>query len=217
MLSKLRARHGLAIQAAALAAVLALATVGVPAIAQPIAATSASVAKSLKRALRLGKAANKRSARAIQIARRAPGQPGPQGVPGPAGAPGVKGDRGSKGDKGDQGIQGPPGVSGLEVVAKRAQTNSDDSRFVTVTVECPEGKKVFGGGALIYGDPDADATWVGDHISLDLSAPLASLELPKMEGVQNVADDRWMAKAHEHTATAEPWALEAYAVCGNAS
>lgn len=215
MLSKLRARHGLAIRAAILAAVLAFATVGVPAIAQPIAATSASLAKNLKRAVRLGKAANKRSARAIQIARRAPGQPGPQGVPGPAGTPGVKGDRGSKGDKGDQGIQGPPGVSGLEVVANRAETSSDEFRFVIV--ECPEGKKVFGGGALIYGDPDADATWVGDHISLDLSAPLASLELPKMEGVQNVADDRWMARAHEHTATAEPWALEAYAVCGDAS
>jgi len=224
MLPKFRARYGLAIKGAALATVLALAVAGVPAVAQPIATTSAGIAKRVKKALRLGGAANKRSVKAIQIARNTQKQPGPQGIPGPVGPPGPKGGKGEKGDlgekgeKGDQGIQGLPGVSGLEVVANRGVEGAGD--FRELAVECPGGKRVFGGGAFIYGDPDGDAIQVQDHISLDLSGPLAPpLEIPKMEneGAQTTSDDHWMARAHEHTATSEPWALEVYAICGNAT
>jgi hypothetical protein len=188
MLSKLRARRGLIGPSAVLTLVLAVAIAGVPAVAQPIATTSANLAKAVKKAFKLSNAASKRSARAVRIAREAEKQVGPQGIPGPVGSPGPKGERGEKGEKG---VQGTPGVSGLEVVAERGADSAADAR--ELTAQCPAGKKVFGG--------------------------LESLELPKMEseGTQNVSDDHWMARAHEHTPTEEPWALEVYAICGNAT
>jgi hypothetical protein len=42
-----------------------------------------------------------------------------------------------------QGQQGPPGVSGYEVVTVTSTTSTD------VTVSCPTGKKVFGGGGVL--------------------------------------------------------------------
>jgi hypothetical protein len=60
----------------------------------------------------------------------------------PAGPAGAKGDKGDKGGKGDT---GPPGLSGYEVVSKSVTVNPADV-FVSGTVDCPAGKKVFGAG-----------------------------------------------------------------------
>ena len=69
-----------------------------------------------------------------------------KGDPGPAGPQGAKGDKGDKGDrgpKGDTGAQGAPGISGLTIVTK---TNSSTAGSQGVSVSCPAGTRVLGGG-----------------------------------------------------------------------
>lgn len=113
MFSRLRKRHGTATPITVFALVVAVAFAGVPAVAAPVANTSAGFAKKLLRlvkgANKRAAVANKRSIDAIKLARNAAGTPGPQG---PAGPKGDKGDEGDKGDTGPQGIQGPPGEPG---------------------------------------------------------------------------------------------------------
>lgn len=81
-------------------------TVAMPATAQqtlagPAASASQGVVKHVKRALRIGRTANRRSAKAIRIARAArrdagqPGPQGPQGETGPQGPPGAQGPAGT--------------------------------------------------------------------------------------------------------------------------
>ncbi len=60
----------------------------------------------------------------------------------PVGPTGAKGD---KGDKGDKGGIGASGLSGYEVVSKNVSVTPADV-FVSGTVDCPAGKKVFGAG-----------------------------------------------------------------------
>lgn len=109
MFSKMRKRYGVIGPVAILALIVAVAFAGVPAVAQPVANSSANAFKLIKRALRLGTVANKRSVNAIKIARATSQQQGPQG---PAGADGAKGDKGDKGDDGADGAQGPQGEQG---------------------------------------------------------------------------------------------------------
>ncbi len=185
----------------ALAVLVTMVLVGAPA-AQPIAHTSADLAAAVKRALRIGKAANKRSIRAIKIARSrstaaVAGTPGPPGPVGP---------------RGNEGRPGPPGLSDLEIVSERGP--SDSTTYKTSVARCPDGKRVLGGGAYIYGDPGADGTMVDDHLSLNLSGPISAIE-PLKAGPQHVSDTQWIAQAHEHTATSEEWALEAYVICAH--
>jgi len=164
--------------AVSVAVVALLATAVGTAIAESgTATTSVSIRKVSKQARRaLG-----RSNRAIRIARGASAQSGP------------KGDTGAPGPKGDTGPQGPPGVSGLELVEASTEEDAEDEK--EESVECPPGKRVFGGGALVEG---AYAS-----VAIDLNAP---------DG-----ESGWSAAAHEHTATAEGWQLFVYAICGNAS
>ena len=115
MLSKLRKRYGVAGLVAVLALIVAVAFAGVPAVAQPVATTSASLVKQVKKALGLAKNANKRSVKAIKIARASSGPEGPQG---PAGANGAKGDKGDKGADGAQGVKGDKGNDGQSVTTE---------------------------------------------------------------------------------------------------
>jgi hypothetical protein len=62
----------------------------------------------------------------------------PSGPPGPAGAPGPAGPAGA------------PGLSGVQIVTASSETGDAGVKFVTVT--CPSGKKVIGGGAQAIGD-----------------------------------------------------------------
>lgn len=66
-----------------------------------------------------------------------------KGDTGPAGPAGPKGDKGDKGDRGPTGLQGPPGISGLTIVTK---TSSSTAGFQGVSINCPAGTRVLGGG-----------------------------------------------------------------------
>jgi hypothetical protein len=191
---KLRSHYGLTGLLVVLTLIVAAA---VPAAAQPVATTSASLAKTVKKALGLSQAASKRSAKAIQIARSTQKQAGPQGVPG---------ERGQIGPKGDAGLQGLPGVSGLQIASNQTAEDSTDSK--SLTVDCPAGKKVFGGGASIAGSQDPN---VGASVAIGSSGPF-------VDDINQVlpSETSWRVEAHEHAATAEGWQLAVYAICGNA-
>jgi hypothetical protein len=106
---------------------------------------------------------------------------------GPAGPAGPKGD---KGDKGDTGAQGPVGVSGRVMVLKSSLSNSSSTR--AVLAQCPAGKSVIGGGALVS--------------NLATGGPAVAGSRP--EGT-----DGWYAFAFETGAYAGNWDLSAYAIC----
>jgi hypothetical protein len=60
---------------------------------------------------------------------------------------GPKGEKGDKGEKGEKGDAGTAGVSGYEIVTRvQSVTNS---HFNNLTVSCPAGKKVIGGGGNV--------------------------------------------------------------------
>jgi hypothetical protein len=112
MLSKFKGRLG---AAGLLGVVLmtAVAVAGVPAVAQPVANASQSVAKQVKQALGLSKKANKNANRALKLAKQG-GEPGPAGPAGPVGARGPAGPVGAQGPAGEDGAQGPAGVDGTD-------------------------------------------------------------------------------------------------------
>jgi hypothetical protein len=90
------------------------------------------------------------------------------------------------GQKGDKGDPGPAGLSGREVVRAESATNSTNAKIVTVS--CPAGKSVIGGGAGT--DPGYAVFW-RNH--------------PTTQG--------WYAGASELAATANNWELYVYAIC----
>ncbi len=81
------------------------------------------------------------------------GLQGDAGPKGDTGAVGPKGDTGATGPKGDTGATGPkgdkgdPGVSGYQIVSTALFTqNVAANGTTTLSVVCPTGKRVFGGG-----------------------------------------------------------------------
>jgi Collagen triple helix repeat (20 copies) len=119
MLSKFKGRLGVTgLVAVALAAGVAVA--GVPAVADPVANVSQSLAKQVKQAVGLSKKANKNAAKALKLAQQGgpagaqgpAGQAGPAGPKGDAGAPGAQGPAGQQGAVGATGPQGPSGPPG---------------------------------------------------------------------------------------------------------
>jgi len=97
------------------------------------------------------------------------------------------------GATGPQGIPGPPGISGLQVVDRESTPSSEDAK--ELTLECPGGKKLLGGGAEVGGS--------GFHsVAIDASKP-------EQDGTT------WFAAAHEHTTTAETWFLRIRIICAN--
>jgi hypothetical protein len=86
------------------------------------------------------------------------GDTGAQGLQGNTGVQGLKGDIGATGSTGATGAAGANGVSGYELV-KRTLTSPQlaaNSETVQV-VDCPSGKKVVGGGVVVFG---AAGRWV---------------------------------------------------------
>ncbi len=113
----------------------------------------------------------------------ADGADGKSGVPGPKGETGKAGTNGTDGKTGPAGINGKDGadgkngtdgedgISGVEIVST---VNKDTPGYTQLSVSCPTGKSVIGGGAealgaaavLVASKPNASATgWtaVGDH------------------------------------------------------
>lgn len=105
----------------------------------------------------------------------------------------LRGPQGASGPQGAQGPQGSPGVSGLEIVEASTAFDSEDSKEEEVS--CPPGKRVFGGGAAVEG--------AFTFVAIDFNGP---------DG-----DSTWRGAAHEHDATANPWEVVVFAICGNAS
>jgi hypothetical protein len=150
------------------------------------------------------------------------GPPGPKGDQGPAGPQGAKGDPGLQGDQGlpgtqgpagpqgDKGPAGPAGVVGLTVVS--ASTGPADAiNSKSVSILCPAGKSVIGGGAQVV-PPTGGA-------NLTSSVPVTG------------DSPGWAAQAAEVTAVTQPppppppapvavgepdtftWSLTVFAIC----
>jgi hypothetical protein len=91
----------------------------------------------------------------------------------------------------DTGGGGGGGNLQVEIVTVNGPASSIDTRGDTAP--CPAGKVVVGGGADLVGPGFK-------FVSLDRSMP-------------NASGDGWVAGAHEHTATADNWALNVNAIC----
>jgi hypothetical protein len=95
---------------------------------------------------------------------------------------------------GPAGPQGPPGVSAREQVAAESPQNSTPSK--TVTVACPAGKKVLGGGVEISGPGRNRVSTTENHAA---------------------GDNGWEAEAFEVVATPAAWKVVVHAICANVS
>jgi hypothetical protein len=89
------------------------------------------------------------------------GDVGPQGLKGDKGDPGAQGPKGDKGDtgaQGPQGITGAAGVSGYQrvVTTLTNQTLAANAEVVHLA-NCPAGKKVVGGGVVVF---NATGRWL---------------------------------------------------------
>ena len=132
------------------------------------------------------------------------GQQGPIGPVGPIGPQGLQGERGLQGEQGPQGlpgqqgiqgIQGPAGISGLEIVT--ANSGNQDAARIDVSVECPSGKQVLGGGYSTYGNnlntsittsgPNGSSQWVVTAVTNDYPNPRALWTLQAFAICANVA------------------------------
>lgn len=104
------------------------------------------------------------------------------------------GPKGDRGEKGDPGAAGPPGMSGFEVVQRSTSYDSSPDKDVSVT--CPEGKRLVGGGGGAWGRA---RIWSPTHVALTANDPV---------------DDRtWVVKARETEPKDEEWFLEVRAFC----
>jgi hypothetical protein len=106
---------------------------------------------------------------------------------GVAGEQGPVGPEGPIGPKGDRGSQGEPGISDLEQVFENSAANSNTLKLVTV--QCPDGKKVLGGGGFTT---HSDAMVSGSYPS---------------------SDSAWITSAWEVSSIPGDWVLGAYATC----
>lgn len=91
------------------------------------------------------------------------------------------------------GLPGPPGLSGLQRVVGTTAMSSVNSK--SVTVSCPSGKRVIGGGARAAGS--------------------GSNRISVVESYPDATEGKWNARAVEVVATTATWELEAYALCAN--
>jgi hypothetical protein len=89
------------------------------------------------------------------------------------------------------GAPGAPGISGLQRVDTVTDTSSSGSK--TVSVSCPSGKRVIGGGARVTGGG-------ANRVSIVES-------FPDSDG------SKWNARANEVVGTSATWSLQAYALC----
>jgi hypothetical protein len=120
---------------------------------------------------------------------------GPRGLTGATGPTGPAGPAGPAGAAGAKGADGAPGISGLE---RRTGSNGPDSTPKNVTVSCPSGKKVVGGGAAISGAGVSNVVITAAWPDSDLKSFHASA-------------------TEVSTGTTQNWTLTAYALCATVS
>lgn len=116
---------------------------------------------------------------------------GPAGPAGPQGTQGVQGEPGLPGNDGANGKDGANGVSGYERIVVVSPSDSADK---TVLVDCPDGKKVIGGGGAV---------------SVTSSSVQILNSFPS-------SDTQWTLLAVEHNSLSSNWTATAYAICVNA-
>ena len=98
------------------------------------------------------------------------------------------------GPKGDKGDRGDPGLVGFEVV--QASTSYDSTDVKRISVQCPAGKRLVGGGGGAWGRA---MIWTPSHVALTVSDP--------------VEDNVWYVAAREFQPTDEEWFLRVRAFC----
>jgi hypothetical protein len=95
-----------------------------------------------------------------------------------------------RGPVGAQGPQGPPGLSAREQVSAESTLTSTAPKNITVT--CPTGKKVIGGGVELSGGGRA-------RVTVTENKP--------------VGDNGWEAEAFEAVNTTATWKVVVHAIC----
>ena len=111
----------------------------------------------------------------------------------PIGPAGPQGKTGPQGAKGDTGL---PGISGYELVHNASAFDSTNQK--SALVNCPQGKRVVGGGTDV--SPFSEPTAVKQNFPF---------EGPPVYG--------WFGTAYETTPTAGSWSVFVYAICVNVS
>lgn len=101
--------------------------------------------------------------------------------------------QGQTGRQGPQGPPGPPGISGYEVLTETVGGTAADNK--TVSVSCPAGKKLLGGGAITSGNVSNVALY--------------------RNGVNPPGSNTWVAYAHEFAPEAGAWSLSVEIFCAN--
>ncbi len=127
------------------------------------------------------------------------GPTGPKGPAGPQGPQGPVGPTGPVGPQGPQGPMGPPGISEFRIVSNSSDAalgSCDCNQPKSVSVSCPAGFQVVGGGASVQ-----TVSGVYDPtITLQASYPLSNTG--------------WMAQAGRMVGgPAEDWTLTVWAIC----
>lgn len=112
----------------------------------------------------------------------------------PAARRALKGGVGPAGPKGDKGEPGPAGMSGFETVTASSLFNSSPER--TLSLSCPTGKKIVGGGG---------GAWGRAMISVPAGVALTAS--------QPVDDNTWVVAAREVDPTDTEWFLRATISC----
>lgn len=132
---------------------------------------------------------------------------GPQGPRGPQGPKGPKGEKGPKGDAGAKGPAGAAGVSGYEVVSQTFKEvpveDSESGRGLSevVTVPCPAGKRVIGGGTDLGTNPTQNGEQ--RQVTVSLSGP-------------NGGGTSWSAQLFNNSTTIDTSIdLRVYAICAS--
>ena len=121
------------------------------------------------------------------------GPQGPQGEQGPKGdqgIQGIQGEQGIKGDKGDTGAAGATGVLGWEKVSTVSASTTEQLK--TISVSCPQSKKVLSGGFAVN------------------SSTVTFYTVSNYPSTENT----WTASVHR-SSTTTPWDLTVYAICAN--
>ncbi len=103
------------------------------------------------------------------------------------------GPTGPQGPAGPAGPAGPPGLTAIERVEATSDNNSTNAK--TMTIACPSGKRLLGGGVRL------------NPILTQLAVQQA---FPDNDNV-------FRANAREMTATAQNWSITVFGVCANAS
>ena len=132
------------------------------------------------------------SAKAKRALKGNRGLRGLQGPSGPAGPPGVAG---AAGPQGIQGPPGPTGINGYQVVEQ--ETASDAVAYKELTVACPSGKTIIGGGAGIG--------WGPPHPPAESPHLISSM----------IFGGGWYGEAQDSSGTGRNWRLAVQVICAN--